>query len=119
MNERLSHLELKVLDQARRQEAGVTVSTLILKFGVSIKEISRAIKNLSRLNLVTAKGISFHLTKVGHSWVQANQNMFAFRGTKTWREVPERFKSSKISPFEPYAPRVSKLSRRDFGVGGD
>ncbi|MFY0661348.1 MAG: hypothetical protein JXR15_12710 [Shimia sp.] len=119
MNNRLSSLELTVLDQARRQEGGVTVSMLTLKVGVSIKEISRAIRNLSKLNLITAKGVSLHLTKAGRLWIQDNQNMFAFRGRKTWREVPERFKGSKISPFEPYAPRVSKLSRRDFGVGGD
>ncbi|MGJ8590324.1 MAG: hypothetical protein ACSHXW_19655 [Yoonia sp.] len=117
MNKRLSPLELIILNQARRHESGVTVSTLTLKFGVSIKEVSRAIKNLSRLNLIAAKGISLHLTKAGRAWVQANQNLFAFKGEKTWREVPERFKGSKIRPFEPYAPRTSKLSKRHFGVG--
>ncbi|SDX68812.1 hypothetical protein SAMN04488041_1125 [Sulfitobacter pontiacus] len=119
MTNRLSSLELRILDQARRGEGGVTISSLTLKFGVSIKDLSRATRNLTKFNLIAAKGVSLHLTKAGLSWIQANQEMFAFRGKKTWREVPERFKGSKISPFEPYAPRVSKLSQRYFGIGGD
>ena len=46
-----------------------------------------------------------------------NQHLFALSGKKTWRDIPQKFISNSIPPFEPYAPRVSRFSRKKFTFG--
>ncbi|UYV36569.1 hypothetical protein N4R57_16410 [Rhodobacteraceae bacterium D3-12] len=48
-----------------------------------------------------------------------NQHLFAFDGKRSWRDVPEHFLANTVAPFEPYAPKISKLSKAKFGVGDE
>jgi hypothetical protein len=116
--ENLTKVELVLMERALRSPDGIFVAQVTLSLGISVRDASSAFKNLRNRGFLTIKGSTLHLTSKGRGWIMANQRMFAFSGEKSWRIVPERFEASQINPFDPYAPRVSKLSNRSFPIGG-
>lgn len=106
------------MERALQSPDGIFVAQITLSLGISVSDVSSAFKKLRNRGFLTIKGSTLVLTSKGRGWIMANQRMFAFSGEKSWRSVPERFESSKIEPYQPYAPRVSKLSKGTFPIGG-
>lgn len=115
---RLSKVEVVLLKRALRSPDGIFVGGITAKMGISMSDAVAAFRSLRRHGFLKQRGASLHLTSRGRGWIMENQSLFAFTGEKNWRLVPDRFKSNRIRPFEPYAPRTSKLSRTAFDVAG-
>ncbi|MFC3614533.1 hypothetical protein ACFORG_12225 [Lutimaribacter marinistellae] len=116
-NKLLSRVELTLMERALRAPDGIFVAEITRSSGISVRETANAFKNLRGRGFLSSKGSTLVLTSKGRGWIMANQEMFAFSGNKPWRDVPARFKSSQSLPFQPYAPRISKLSRTHFTIG--
>ncbi|MEP6018227.1 MAG: hypothetical protein ABJ251_07060 [Paracoccaceae bacterium] len=116
-NEKLSRVEQVLMKRALNAPDGIYVAEITTNLGISVRDVSIAFKSLRSRGFFTSKGSTLVLTSKGRGWIMANQEMFAFTGEKQWRDVPERFTSSSILPFQPYAPRISKLSKKRFPIG--
>lgn len=113
-----SKVELELLRNAFKSSQGVSVGSITSKLGISIKDASIAFRSLRKVGFVREQGGALFITRKGRVWTMAHQNLFAFTGEATWRKVPEEFWADRMQPFEPYAPRISKLSKAHFGLGG-
>lgn len=118
MNEiKLSKVEILLLKAALRSTDGIFIGGITTKLGIAMSEAVAGFRSLRKLGFLKQQGSALHLTSRGRGWIMANQNLFAFKGDKAWREVPEHYRGNTIRPFEPYAPRLSKLSKAAFGIG--
>lgn len=113
----LNNVEIELLRRAFKSHDGVFIGGITSTMGISIKDASIAFRNLRRFGLLRERGGSLLLTSRGRSWVMEHQNLFAFSREKKWREVPKHFEANSVQPYEPYAPRISKLDKRYFGLG--
>jgi hypothetical protein len=113
----LSRIKITLLKRALKSTDGIFVGEITAKMGISIKDAVAAFRTLRRLGFLKQQSSALRLTSKGRSWIMENQNMFAFTGEKTWRRVPDHYRSNTIRPVEPYAPRLTKLSKKAFGVG--
>jgi len=111
-------IELVLLRKAFRTTSGISVGTITTKMGISIRDASRAFRGLRKQGFLREQKGSLILTQRGRAWIMQNQDLFAFSGKKVWREVPQEYVADRIQPFEPYAPRISKLHRGRFSLGG-
>lgn len=109
--------ELILLRAAIRQKDGIFIGAITSKYGISIRDAAQAFRSLRKRGFLKEQESNLVLTTDGRSWVMENQNQFSFSGIKSWREVPEEFRSTKIKPYQPYAPKVWKLSTKKFDVG--
>lgn len=114
---KLSSVEVVLLKAALRASDGIFVGGITARLGISMSDAVSAFRSLRRHGFLKQRGASLHLTSRGRGWIMENQSLFAFTGEKNWRQVPSNFKSNKMRPFEPYAPRISKLSRAAFHIG--
>ena len=115
----LTKVEVVLLKTALRSSDGIFVGGITAKMGISMSDAVSAFRNLRRNGFLKQRGSALYLTSRGRGWIMENQGLFAFTGEKNWRAVPDHFTSNTIRPFEPYAPRLSKLSKRAFDVGLD
>jgi len=114
----LSRVDRELLLLVFRTKDGTTVGDIISKIGISISVAAASFRTLRKAGFVHQRGSLILLSSRGHSWLIQNQAVFGFSGAKKWREVPEEFTADRIKPFEPYAPRLSKLDQTHFKLGG-
>ncbi len=114
---KISKAEAVLLAQALRRPRGMYVGEVTTKLGISIRDAASAFRSLRKYGFLRESKSMLFLTQRGRSWIMNNQELFMFAGRKHWREVPDRFRSTSIRPFQPYAPRISRLSNTKFVVG--
>ena len=114
---KLTKQEALILRLALESGSGLIIGRLTIKYGSSVSEIFKAYTTLSADGFLRMDDGMIVLTPLGRNWINENQNLFAFGGRKPWRDVPSCFRASKIAPFEPYAPRRSRLSGRPQSAG--
>ncbi|WP_148291166.1 hypothetical protein [Methylobacterium sp. B1] len=117
MRRKLTKQEALILRLALESEDGLIVGRLTIKYGSSVREIFQAYSSLNADGLLRMDEGLIVLTTLGRNWINENQHLFAFSGEKTWRQVPPTFQASQIQPFEPYAPRRSRLRHAVKGAG--
>jgi predicted transcriptional regulator len=110
-------IEIALLSSALKRSGGIEIWTITSKLGISVRDAAKAFQKLRELELLIEKNDVLRLTTKGRDWIMQNQSTFAFSGNKHWRAVPEHFESSKLQPFEPYAPRLRRIDKKFFGFG--
>ncbi|QFP63330.1 hypothetical protein [Brucella anthropi] len=108
----MTPVELKMLQHIFKASGPIPIGEITLTMGISIKDASSAFRSLKREGLLDAPNGMLALTKAGRDWIMSNQALFAFSNQKNWRTVPEEYVAQKIKPFQPYAPRLSQLSKK-------
>lgn len=114
----MTPVELALIHHTFKSKDGIPIGNITLTMGISIKDASSAFRNLKRQGLMDAPNGSLKITKLGRDWVMENQHLFIFSHKKNWRETPDIYIDSRIGAFEPYAPRISKLNKFFFNIGG-
>lgn len=107
----LSKVEIILMQRAFKAPDGIFIGGITSSLGISVRDAADAFRNLRGHGFLEVDNSVLKLTSQGRKWIFDNQNLFAFSGEKSWREVPEDFKSNVIGPFEPYAPRLSKIPK--------
>lgn len=107
----LSKVEIILMQRALKATDGIFVGGITSQLGISVRDAADAFRSLRTQGFLEFDNSVLRLTPEGRKWIFENQKLFVFSGQKTWREVPEEFKSNVIRPFEPYAPRLSKIPK--------
>lgn len=102
--------ERLILRAVFQSDRGLHLFTLHTKFKVPPGILVAVIKNLSNKGLVTTDGERVALTKAGREFGhKARYTLFGSEGDKTWRQVPEKYKSPQLKIDTPYVPELRRL----------
>lgn len=112
----IAEIERKILIKLSVLDREVHPYIFYRDFQLSPLQISEAVKQLEKQDLVILSGPLVKVTDLGRRLVlKMNGGQFVSK-RRPWRECPERFKAAQLGVNEPYIPRISLLDKT-FSVG--
>ncbi|MEZ8503454.1 hypothetical protein AB6D08_19275 [Vibrio splendidus] len=112
---KLSTVELKALTVIWKSSKGLDAFSFFRRLDISFSVFSKVIRSLGEKKLIREEIEDFFvITTEGIN--QVTKKSFD-KKKRPWRDVPDKFLTTKISPSELYIPSTSLLDETTFHKG--
>lgn len=109
---RLTASELLVMSLLSRSTDGLHTFSLYRRLSITPHELARVVLSLSKLELITADGLTVRLTDKGADWTVANRRSLSRAVPGSWRQkIPAEAIQPRLPVEQPYVPLLNKLDK--------
>lgn len=108
----LSTTELKALTVLWKSSKGLDAFSFFRKLDISFSNFSKIIRSLSEKKLIKEDSDDFFI--ITSEGIKQVTHKIADKKRRSWRDIPERFLTSKIASSELYIPSTSLLDKSTF-----